>query len=267
MQKGFVISDFHMDTHFRDNSKFTDKNIRQFLKPYLCEADVLFIPGDIATSINYTVRTLQVLSEMYPKIIYCHGNHEFVGVFSLDSWSKVAVISAMVSRENVFYLEGNTNKITEDTLCGGCMGIYDFSYSKKHFGKTLEQMLVLWKDKYDGKNWNLNGSTFYDLYNNEMNKIKNLVRKKHCNIMLTHVGPLAFDIGPEFHKASTGSFYFDGRRILNDMPNDSIWLFGHTHTQKKFNYGNVNLMCNPLGYPWESKNHIISKEQFVFDIL
>jgi hypothetical protein len=50
------------------------------------------------------------------------------------------------------------------------------------------------------------------------------------------------------------------------MPTGSTWIFGHTHTKKILDLGNVRLMCNPLGYIGESNRKTIPKEEFLFDI-
>ena len=37
--------------------------------------------------------------------------------------------------------------------------------------------------------------------------------------------------------------------------NDDIkfWIYGHTHDFTNRNLGNINFICNPLGYPFENK--------------
>ena len=266
--KAFAVSDLHID-HLGNGDPSRDKILR-YLEPRLCPADVLLIGGDISDSGSTFSKAINVISELYPKVIFSLGNHDYTVHSRSDetTWNKIERVIGKITAANAVHLNGNFHDLSDATRIGGTMGAYDFSYSEKYFGKTLDTMLVEWNDWYDGRHWRLGDKTYKDIINEEFSKIDNLVNKDLCNIMLTHIGPLAWGIPDRFHNAETGFFYFDGQKYLDVMPEGSTWIFGHTHTKKILDLGNVRLMCNPLGYPGENTygNGKYNKEDFLFDI-
>lgn len=264
--KGFVISDIHGD-HIGNGNPSRDKLLR-YLEPKLCPADVLFIAGDISDSGAVFPKVIDALSELYPKVVYCLGNHDYaVHPHGAETtWQKIDRSINGVKSLNSVFLNGGVHSLTSDTKVGGTMGAYDFSYSEKHFGISFERMLVEWNDWYDGHYWKLDGKSYVDVMDDEFDKLDELVFKETCNILMTHIGPYAYGIPPKFHNAATGFFYFDGRKYIDAMPTGSIWLYGHTHDQKILDLGNCQLLCNPCGYPGEFRS-VIPKSEFVFDII
>lgn len=263
--KAFVISDLHID-HIGNGNPGRDKMLR-YLEPKLCPADVLIIGGDTSDSGSVFSKAINALSELYPKVIYCLGNHDYTvrSKRNETTWEKINRAIGGVVAKNAICLNGNHHDLSDLSRIGGTMGAYDFSYSEKYFGRSLKSMLVEWNDWYDGRHWKLGDKTYADVMNEEINKIDKLVNKDLCNIMLTHIGPMAWGIPDHFHNVETGFFYFDGQKYLDAMPSGSTWIFGHTHDQKILDLGNVRLLCNPLGYPGEMRN-AIPKEEFVIDI-
>ena len=263
--KAFAISDLHID-HLGNGQPGRDKILR-YLEPHLCPADVIIIGGDISDSGSVFSKAINAISELYPKVIYCFGNHDYTvrGKNTETTWTKLQRVVDKINAPNAILVNGNSHKLTDNTKVGGTMGAYDFSYSDKYFGRTFESMLHEWDDWYDGRHWRLDGKTYTDIINIENEKLDNLVNKDMCNVIVTHIGPMAWGIPECFHNAKTGFFYFDGQKLLDAMPSGSTWIFGHTHDQKILDLGNVRLLCNPLGYPGE-KIFTIPKEEFLFDI-
>lgn len=263
--KAFAISDLHID-HLGNGNPNRDKILR-YLEPKLCPADVLIIGGDISDSGSVFPKAIDALCELYPKVLYCLGNHDYC-VHSRSSettWEKIERATKSVKSTNAIFLNGNTHDLTKETKIGGTIGAYDFSYSEKHFGKTFDYMLNEWNDWYDGRHWRLGDKTYADVIHDEFGKLDDLVFAQRCNIIVTHIGPMAWGIPERFHNAETGFFYFDGQRYLDSLPSGSTWVFGHTHDQKILDLGNVRLMCNPLGYPGELR-YTVPKEEFLFDL-
>lgn len=266
MLKGFAISDIHID-HIGNGHPSREKILR-YLEHKLCPADVIFVGGDISDSASAFSKLVDTLSELYPKVVYCLGNHDYA-VHSNKNETSFQKIDRAVNgakSTNAVFLDGGHHDLSDFTRVGGTMGAYDMSYSEKHFGLSYDHMLKEWNNWYDGRYWDLNGMTYTEFMNREIDKIDDLVNVKNCNIMLTHIGPLSWGIPPRFHTPTTGFFYFDGQKFLDAMPSDSVWIFGHTHDQKILDLGNVRLLCNPLGYPGELRS-TIPKEEFLFDII
>lgn len=265
MLKGFAISDIHID-HIGNGNPSKDKMMR-YLEPKLCPADVVFIGGDISNSGSAFPKLIDALSGFYPKVVYCLGNHDYAVNPNKNetSFEKITRSVGGVKSLNSVFLDGGHHDLTDLTRVGGTMGAYDMSYSERFFGLSYEHMLTQWNDWYDGRYWKLNGMTYEEFMHREFDRLDDLVNAKNCNIVLTHIGPFAWGIPSKFHNPETGFFYFDGTRYLDAMPSDSVWIFGHTHDQKILDLGNVRLLCNPLGYPSESRM-TIPKEEFLFDI-
>lgn len=264
--KAFIISDLHTD-HI-NGSRTSEDKILKYLEPKLCPADVLIVAGDISDSARVFSRTINALCKLYPKVVYCLGNHDYTvhSVNNETSYQKAARAVSGITNPNAIHLNGQSFNISNNSKIGGSMGAYDFSYSEKYFGLSFDAMLALWPSWYDGTHWNLGDKTYKDFLNDESLKIDNLIHKDACNIMVTHIGPKAWDIPNKFHNKYTGYFYFDGQRYLDAMPSGSTWIFGHTHDQKILDLGNVRLLCNPLGYPGEIR-YTIPKEEFLIDLM
>ena len=266
--KGFLISDIHAD-HIGNGNPSKAKILR-YLEKHLCPADVLFIAGDISDSATAFATTIDALCGLYSKVVYCFGNHDMTVHKSVNESSHQKTLRAVnkISSTNSLRMNGNFIDLTESTRLGGTIGAYDFSYANKHFGLSFECMMNRWKDWYDGRHWKLDNMTYADFLKDETNKMNTLVFNEQCNLMMTHFGPFAYNIPSRFHNPETGFFYFDGLKYLDSMPNGSIWLYGHTHTKKILDLGNIRLMCNPIGYPGELTNDdgTFDKTEFLFDI-
>lgn len=260
--KCFVISDLHIDHYLGSNPSI--ESIKQLLKPHLLPADVLIVAGDISNYSKCIIKTITALSELYEHVVWTIGNHDMAGHNGESSYAKIAKITNTIKLPNVFYMDGIPADINGITF-GGSMGYCDFTYAETHFGQSKEQMSERWKSWYDGKYWNIQGTSPVDFFNNEYTKLLACIQA-NANVMVSHFGPFAHNIRSEFHNLYTGFFYFDGTKLLEKMPENSIWCFGHTHDYIKTTVGNVTLLCNPFGYPDESRNQKIPKEEFLFDV-
>lgn len=261
----FLISDLHVDHYL--GSHTTVGAIKNFLGKHMVPADIVSVAGDISDSATTFTKTIEALSEMYGTVLYTHGNHDYT-VRSAAETSEAKLYRAVsrVKAKNALHLDGSIYEVPDcGSLVGGSMGAYDFSYSKKHFGLERAEMLVRWEDWYDGRHWNLDCMGYGSLQAREDAKVLKCV-DAGCNLMITHIGPHAWNIQDKFHNYMTGYFYFDGMHLLDKMPSGSVWHFGHTHDKKILDLGNVRLMCNPLGYPGEAASREIPKEEFVITL-
>ena len=264
--KGYLISDLHID-HI-GNGNPTEAKMLRYLERFLEPADVLFIAGDIADSGHVFAKCINALSTLYPRVIYCDGNHDYtVHPMSTETTKdKLERISKLIHAQNQFKLDGTFVELNEQFKIGGCMGAYDMSYSNKHFGFSFDAMMEKWKKWYDGKFWKLDYS-YAEFLTEQNTKLNALIDEHQCNILMTHIGPVAYKIPPHFHNEYTGFFYFDGAEMLSRMPENSYWFYGHTHDKHIFDYETVKVMCNPVGYPTEKiKGSEFKKSDFLIDL-
>ena len=263
--KLFMASDLHMDHYYGTNATVTA--ITKKLEKILLPADVVSIAGDISDSTDTFAKTIDALANLYKHVVFCAGNHDFCihrAVSVETSEQKIHRALGKIKAKNVHYLDGDVVTIG-DTKFVGCMGGYDFSYSYKHFGLTEVEMLHKWKSWYDGRFWNFPGLSPLDIQRRDFKKLSTAI-EAGATVVLTHTGPLAFGIRPEYHNYMTGYFYFNGQPLLDMLPEGSIWQFGHTHDAKFMDMGNVKLYCNPIGYPDEIGPGCIEREKFLIDI-
>ena len=264
MAKAYLISDLHIDHYLGSDPSV--ESIKKFLSPHLCPADMISVAGDISNHIKSTVKTLRALSEMYSRVVWTIGNHDMVAHNGENSFDKIHRLTHATGEiSNVTYMNGTVDQYS-NSLIGGSMGYCDFSYSEKHFGVSKELMTHKWFTSwFDGRFWNIGDRQPLDVWADEYDKLNACV-DAGCNFMVSHFGPAAVKVDSRFHNALTGFFYFDGLNLLQKMPVGSVWHFGHTHDYFIEEVGNTRVMCNPFGYPDETRNIRIPKEEFVIDV-
>jgi hypothetical protein len=153
-------------------------------------------------------------------------------------------------------LDGNTVTINGKNFAGTGMWC-DASYAKRNLMCTeglLNNHYTGWHDGlyiFDhGKRLNT-----YDFYMRQEDfKANQMLDTVDVDVMISHFGPYAHNIRPEYNNLYTGFFYFDGSRLMQKMKPDSLWLFGHTHDTVDIVTHGIRLVCNPIGYPGERKN-------------
>ena len=93
-----------------------------------------------------------------------------------------------------------------------------------------------------------------DLLKAELEKIEAVYRE--CDVMVTHVNP-SIDmahVDPKFRSdPGTAFFAFDGQGYL-EKTTAKYWVYGHTHEPNRYRIGSCEVVCNPMGYPGESRN-------------
>lgn len=260
----FLLSDLHIDHYLGGDPSISA--IKKLLEPHLCPADIISIAGDISNYTKASAKTLKALSEMYSHVVWTIGNHDMVSHNGENSFIKVNRIAESVKTvPNIHYMNGTIFEFGA-AMFGGSMGYCDFSYSEKHFGLSKEIMEHKWFTSwFDARMWNIGSKGPLDVWAEEYSKLDDCVNAG-CNFMVSHIGPAAINVDARFHNPYTGFFYFDGLNMLAKMPVGSVWHFGHTHDYFNMELGNVRLMCNPFGYPDESRNQRIPKEEFVIHV-
>jgi len=94
---------------------------------------------------------------------------------------------------------------------------------------------------------------FFEL---EKEKLEKIIY--NCDVFVSHIGPIVpKTLKLEYQNPTTGFYYFDGRKYLENPKAPKLWIFGHSHDSYYFKYDNTTLICNPLGYKHEKMNHEI----------
>jgi hypothetical protein len=165
------------------------------------------------------------------------------------------------SIKNVTFLDGQIIDLNGIKLSGMPMW-YDTSYLKsKYPGYTKEALekrfIMLWKMYLlDSSRTNSNPINFFEDQKEKLEKVY-----KDIDIMVSHVNPVNNDhyFNKMYRGEETNTFFcFNGIKYLEE---GSIkhWIFGHTHSELEDKIFDVQLHCNPMGYPGENSRHKIKQ--------
>lgn len=178
-----------------------------------------------------------------------------------------AIVREFSDDKHVHILEGkNVNGFA------GCMGMCDFTYRPAQYEK-VDYFSVWQYHWFDGKHWRYMDNQSYKIWQFYENMMDNLV-KTQPKFMITHFVPTEIGINPRFKDDMCTTFFnFEGKKFLDQMPNDSYWICGHTHDAWKTDYVNANgntihLLCHPMGYPRERPYQLnnLSINDFLIDV-
>lgn len=248
------FSDTHIEFYNENIPKiqrlFTQKLEKQQDKP-----NILLIAGDIGMPSRPSYTTfLQSLSPLYEKIFITTGNHEYykmpyTSLTDLDEQCRE--ICRTMPQNNVVFLQNDVYEIKDDLSIFGATFWTDIPVSKEYTlancindFKVIPNMTPSLSSLLHEKSVSLLN---YHINNNEDMKW----------IVMSHHIPSTDLIHPKYKKHNTDLNYAFASdiNVAND-PRILAWVYGHTHSpsqQGKF-------YCNPVGYPGENKDWILSKE-------
>ena len=260
------ISDLHID--FWLGRKLTEE---EFIGSYIYEdifkkanGEILIIAGDLGHYNEQNVIFLNLLLEFckYKHIFFVLGNHDYYlfneewSRFKGNSFNRVEALKDLLrDYQKLTLLDGEVYNYNGIHI-GGCSMWYDGQYREiMEIKLTNEQILELWQAKVTDS-MQIGGISHYlEMFKKEIIKLDKIYKKS--DIIITHVNP---SILPE-HTAKEYSninsplncyYSFDGINYTNNT-SAKYWIFGHIHHTKKYKIGNLNLMCNPLGYPSQNE--------------
>jgi predicted phosphodiesterase len=290
------ISDLHIDFYIKPkfDGKRLDDLMDKFIEDemWLKNADILIIAGDNS---HYPIQNKLMLEKIaakkiYKKIFVTFGNHDMYLVSNsmrkkfATSWDKVMDLKKICDDiDTVEFLDGNIVEV-DGVKIGGVGMWYDFSYGFEHYDITELQMMHKWKDAMTdpdlivGKDRpsSINDSRYeayagygghgkfkiytFDpikFFKSEQEKLEKII--EDCDIFVSHIGPVVPpSLRDEYLDVTTAFYYFDGKKYLMSEKAPKLWTFGHTHDRHDFKVNNTHLVCNPLGYKSEAKNHEVA---------
>lgn len=216
---------------------------------------LLILAGDLAILSNeYTYRNfLDRVAKQFAYVFYIGGNHEWYH----GNIDKHEVCKIIEPYDNVFTdrLELTDEKITiigntlwtdfdqgSVTCMDACRrGMNDFYYIKR--GESYSHFTP-----YDA----------YGFHREQKNWIFETVRsvpEDHRVIVVTHHHPSAQGVQESYKgHVLNGAFYSDLEATINQHKID-YWICGHMHTAMRYQIGNTQVICNPVGYPGEVTNY------------
>jgi Icc-related predicted phosphoesterase len=268
----FIISDLHLEFYERyavkparlkiaDPTEDVTIDTMEYIwnTHFLPEADAIILGGDYSNDYLRFSRFIPWIAKKYKEVYLVLGNHDLTCRGATDSKSNLQFTSTeqkMAKMKeicdaipNVHFLEGNiVNGI------GGCMGMCDF---KCEVPSYVLDPFTNWKRKwYDGKTWRYFRQAPGAIWNHYDKMMMDIVKQKP-KVMVTHFMPYQLGVSYDFiNDPWNYVFYFDAKKYLDEMENDTYWICGHTHGKRMAEYVNskgnvIHLRCNPFGYPDE----------------
>lgn len=262
------LSDIHLDYYFSPKFKeVNEDHVRALFDPIFLNnrqdqvGDLLVIAGDLGHYNDQNIQILKIFQKVYYKYIVCVlGNHDYYLVdresrdyYRRDSFYRASDMKKQISKlNNIYCLDGDVVNI-DGINFGGAMGWYSDAYIKKYFSHLSQSTLnENWKRFMNDSRLIYTIENFDDLYNIEYAKLEKV--SKECDVMISHINPSYKHqhISPKYHNDITNSYFtFDGDSLISDG-SMTHWIFGHTHDQLEYQFNQVKVHCNPLGYPFES---------------
>ena len=259
----YLTSDLHID-HYCDNSS----QIPAFIEKFLPEAEVLCVAGDTSDNPKLFIDFYRLVSKKYKQTFLIFGNHDltvqhddyFLQNPFTDTQTKLNWLKEkLVEIPNVTLLDG-TVETCGNLKIGGTMGFNDFSVGSALYPHTKSELKNEWLHWFDNVNWRYKNNNPDLILHDELLKLSKVIQQKP-DIVMTHFIPTAVGIPKKYQAEITNAFfYFNADDFLAKMKSNSIWHCGHTHDSSKKIHSiksglltkKINLLVNPVGYPFET---------------
>lgn len=98
------------------------------------------------------------------------------------------------------------------------------------------------------------------VYKENENSVKFLSENITKNsIVVTHHLPTYKSVHPKYHGSELNRFFVCEMDNIIEKNKPNYWLHGHSHENQDYRLFNSKVICNPYGYPGESKDFISNK--------
>jgi predicted MPP superfamily phosphohydrolase len=265
------ISDLHIDFHVRyGSSKAKRKRQTQAYIDRLVPtepSDILIIAGDTSHYNTQTTDVLVALQRHYRHIILVYGNHDMYmtsesqRVEYQSSKNRIEDLKARCEELGVYLLDGDAVELGGIRI-GGLAGWYNlptkedrdhWSYfmndSNYIYSGVERKPIPIYQYGSVRAEWDTQ-----DFYAHQLGKLEGL-RGKNLDILVTHVGqvlPPPLAIQKQFRGDASNIFYYVDNLSKVEATGCKYYIYGHTHGGQDYKAGNINVLCNPKGYPGEN---------------
>ena len=255
-----ILSDLHLDHWFGNKPVVNLKEVYKVLESYLDpspDVEVLVVAGDLSHEMHH-IHLLEEIAIMfnYKKVFMVLGNHDIYltttiqnNLYAGSSRRKQEVWYNMKS--DIITVLNGTSEVYQGVKFGGAMSWYDGNFNRP-VGLSDEMMNKEWRRLMMDSHYLPDYQSLFEIMDQEIPKIEAIL---DCDVIITHVCPLAANIGivPEFRDSDSNMFYvFDGEKYLKET-NAKYWVFGHSHGFHRFEVYDTECIMNTLGYPSEKR--------------
>lgn len=259
--KLFIQSDLHYD-YYCTNRKVL--SVDEYIDRYFLCADVVVLPGDIASDFYHAKEILVALCRVYPNVVFCLGNHDLSvdddnGNFAI-TLDKICAYRMLEDEYcNLHLLDGDVVEIS-GVKFGGATGLWDYCNAGNRSKAYIDEYwLMKW---HDGKSWNLFENNLDRIREYMMSKVDDVLSRSP-DIMVSHYSPLLHRNSKYSDNIASVFYYFDSSLMNAVRKNGGRWCAGHTHSA----YLDGSLAINPVGYPHEIVyTGNLSRESFLIEV-
>lgn len=228
------------------------------------KVDVLVLAGDIGKRQHAITYAITLANGNADHIVIVMGNHCFWGERYDKALRKVREEAAKYP--NVHFLENDTVEINGVHFIGATAWT-DFTYGGN--GQPLNMLdAAASMNDYKKIGWKTADGRYGKLRPQNLLEI-NLASREYifgklnefgggdC-VVVTHHAPTHLSIPEKFQGNNLNASYVNawGNQIAYGGPR--LWFHGHIHTACDYMVGETRILCNPLGYPGETKDHDIA---------
>lgn len=252
-----IISDVHVDLYQFDNLFAVHFNKPEHKEMILCLA------GDISTDtspdVEYFKQFAEKCAQYFKHVVFVLGNHDCWGHDLLGDNNIDHKMSAILNgNERIHYLT------MDDTVVIDGIEFWGHTFWSK-IESPLEQTQIQSLNDYRCI-YSSNKEPLYVLHTNLINSrarncLKNFLNSPNDNqafgtnkrVVMTHF-PLFREKIPEY--PNVFDIYYNNHMDyeLSYSPQPDVYIFGHTHTPFDFDFMGARVICNPRGYPSQSKS-------------
>lgn len=226
------------DTHF-EHHQMTVKEFVLKLDPQ--PADVLIISGDIANHNDAAVRLVEHLLKLYPHVLLTYGNHDMYGLIPYRE--RIADLKQRVEELGAVLLDGETV-----TIDGVTFGGLPFWY---YLRPEEIQEFYSWSDRH------ITGFNTQLFFQEQYEKLSHM---RNVDVLFSHVVAIKVPhkYRPHRYRHSITNKFFMGDYLEELLATGAkYYIYGHTHHKVSYTFSGIQMMCNPIGYPFEGFNNKI----------
>lgn len=227
-----IISDLHLDVWESSHPGYA----KNFLLSMDDSVDVHVIAGDVCNGPQLEAYLGLILGHLQKPVVYVLGNHEY----HHSSDARVSeTISRLKSHFSHFHPLENSSVLIDNQRFMGATLWYPVDYVSQWIDFRNIQEPAPWdwvhKKAKESANW-----------------LRAEVRPG--DIVVTHMLPHYNSISPKYAGTPTNKFFVHPIHDVVRFGGARLWVHGHTHEAVEHRVGETLVVCNPHGYPGESKN-------------
>ena len=222
-----LVSDLHLEFQADGGQSLISK---------LPDAETIVVAGDLTTS-GKLFGALKLLSRKYPRVVYVPGNHDWYGgTAKMIAATKKRVLAEL---PRVHWLDRESVTINGQRFVG-CTLWYPYELE----AQTNRRCMNDFEEIKDIDDWILSA------HEGDKRFLWNNIEAG--DIVVTHHLPSPRSIAKRYQNNRLNCYFLgDCEDLIEDLK-PAVWCHGHTHDRLDYMHGETRVVCNPIGYPFET---------------